>query len=132
MEMLEWRQAVDHENNARRNYEAITGQYSTAKLFKGKLNHVHRDEVNRSPLANALKNYDYSSRHGDDEAVSRAGSEVARSKAESCRTDQIITFGKFNVKSKIYKKFDGSAYKKPFQLDRMQSVKVGDGMVDAH
>lgn len=34
-EMLCWRQAVEHENAARRNYEAITGDYSTAKLYQG-------------------------------------------------------------------------------------------------
>jgi hypothetical protein len=35
-EMLCWRQAVEHENRAKRNFETITDSYTQSKFYQGK------------------------------------------------------------------------------------------------
>ena len=54
--MLCWRQAVEHENSAKRNFEAITGQYSSSKFFQSKAKSQHEKAVENSAITSALKN----------------------------------------------------------------------------
>jgi hypothetical protein len=143
--MLCWRQAVRHEDAAKKNFETGTGFYHDQNLYQGQYKERHHKTMSTGFWNYGGKSFDY----GNNPAEAGFKETVLPVKyqregrvrtATSCATNRVpvegedpknvTCFGRTNHKLPTTYKFSMDPYEKVFNFDRKQAVEAKDAIID--